>query len=89
MTLLSELISFCFSVDGDAGDQFLEECTMELRAPVGDRIRLVFYPIDLRSDDYEQDDDLLVSKAPCLRIRDVRKGGLTLCVDVSPWDLDG
>ena len=54
---------------------------MELRAPLGDRIRLVFYPIDTRVDEYDDETDLLVSKAPCLRIRDVRDARLTWLVD--------
>lgn len=41
----------------------MEECTMELRASPGDRIRIVFYPIE--------DDLWSFPKTSCFKIRDV------------------
>jgi hypothetical protein len=49
-----------------------EECTVELRASIGDQIRLVFYSIDKNiSDDYDKDYIMSIPNFPCLRIRDV------------------
>mgnify|MGYP006892787337 FL=1 len=50
----------------------IQECTMELRASIGNQIRLVFYPITANRDDYDQDYAMPMSKSPCLRIRDVK-----------------
>lgn len=44
---------------------------MELRASVGDHIRLVFYPLSTIGDDYDQDYFMSIPKSPCLKIRDV------------------
>lgn len=44
---------------------------MELRASMGDHIRLVFYPILNMRDDYDQDYFMSIPKNPCLKIRDV------------------
>jgi hypothetical protein len=61
---------FRWSIDND--DIIYEECTVELRAMIGDQIRLVFYSMDKNiTDDYEQDYSMSIPKFPCLRIRDV------------------
>ena len=49
----------------------MQECTMELRASVGDRIRMVFYPILDDRNDEEPDYDLPLARGACLKIRDV------------------
>jgi hypothetical protein len=49
----------------------MQECTMELRASIGDHIRFVFYPISNIRDDYDQDYIMSIPKSPCLKIRDV------------------
>ncbi|CAF4688987.1 unnamed protein product [Rotaria sp. Silwood1] len=48
----------------------IPECTMELRASMGEHIRFVFYPISNIRDDYDQDYFIPVARAPCLKIRD-------------------
>ncbi|UJR16256.1 hypothetical protein I4U23_003164 [Adineta vaga] len=48
----------------------IRECTTELHASHGDRIRLVFYPIAGIRNDYDQDYFQSIPKAPCLKIRD-------------------
>jgi hypothetical protein len=53
-------------------DTIHEECTVELRASLGDQIRLVFYSMDKNiPDDYDEDYIISMPKFPCLRIRDV------------------
>jgi hypothetical protein len=58
--------------DYDLQGTTLLDCTTELRASIGDRIRIVFYPISRVRNDYDHDYDVSVSKGPCLKIRDVR-----------------
>lgn len=48
----------------------IQECTMELRTTIGNRIRFVFYPITNNREDYDPDYAMSMSKSPCLRIRD-------------------
>ncbi len=63
---------FGIYIDDDDYDTTYEECTVELRASVNDRIRLVFYSIDKNiPDDYDKDYIMSLPKSPCLRIRDV------------------
>lgn len=45
----------------------IEECTMELRASIGDHIRIVFHPIGDDQDDYQ----MFTPKMPCFKIHDV------------------
>ncbi|CAF0856651.1 unnamed protein product [Adineta steineri] len=53
-------------------DTTYEECTVELRAPINDQIRLIFYSADKNNSiDYDEEYDTSQSKSPCLRIRDV------------------
>lgn len=58
--------------DYDTKFSLFQECTLELRAPPSDRIRLVFHPIRQQRDDYETDYDLSHVNAACLKIRDVK-----------------
>ncbi|CAF1428235.1 unnamed protein product [Rotaria sordida] len=48
----------------------IQECTIELRASIGDHIRFIFYPISNIRDDYDQDYFISIPRAPCLKIRD-------------------
>lgn len=45
----------------------VEECTMELRASMGDRIRIVFHPTGDDQDDYL----MSTPKSSCFKIHDV------------------
>jgi hypothetical protein len=50
----------------------IQECTIELRASIGDHIRFGFYPISYNiRDDYDQDYFMSIPKTACLKIRDV------------------
>lgn len=68
-------IEFEFVLDYDS----YEECTMELRTNVGDRIRLVFsltqtnIEKEVLSFDYSDEESLISSTSSCLKIRDVNQ----------------
>ena len=57
--------------EDDTTSLSIQECTMELRASMGNHIRFVFYSISNTRDDYDQDYYMSMPKAPCLKIRDV------------------
>ncbi|CAF2043759.1 unnamed protein product [Rotaria magnacalcarata] len=59
-----------FDGNNDNEALLIQDCTMELRASLGDHIRFIFYPISTIRDDYDHDYLNLVPRMPCLRIRD-------------------
>lgn len=61
--------------DDDTTWLSIQACTMELRAAMGARIRVVFYPISNTRDDYDQD---YLTKIPCLKLRDVYLNSFSL-----------
>jgi hypothetical protein len=63
---------FFFDILDEDYDNTYEECTVELRASLGDQIRLVFY-LTNNQIPYDNDKDYIMSipKSPCLRIIDV------------------
>ncbi|CAF0736835.1 unnamed protein product [Adineta steineri] len=59
-----------FDADYDTTAFSIQECTTELQASHGSRIRIVFYPISYIRNDYDQDYFISIPKTPCLKIRD-------------------
>ncbi|CAF1303937.1 unnamed protein product [Adineta ricciae] len=59
------------TIDNEDRNMFsTHECTTELHASHGDRIRLVFYPIVNLRNDYDQDYFQSIPRAPCLKVHD-------------------
>ena len=61
------------STENDVASLWLRQCTVELRAAIGDRIRFVFYPMRNTTDDKDHDYDYVMSieKSPCLKMWNV------------------